>query len=310
MISRAFINGERSNYEEDMILSKFTTYTESVVSDYIDFCQSMITESYINNIDSLLDDSFVIEKKNETTDSSNKSTSIINKLGQAIINIFNKFVELIDRLIENIRSITLKGKTDTAKLEKMIKKHPEFAEELKDAFTAGELDLSAVSNLADLDKAYDDILKMAKRKNVDPDTLKGKWEQAKKKYLTTDNLIKSGSILSAVLIIRTFSSKSAEAKNKLQKNKQEMETFKAKTYKTLVDENIIDPSKDGIGTTILTMWRELSGHHARAAKDVSTRITKMSDRIAKIVDKLDSKYAGKGKEYHTDMDILLSRKKN
>lgn len=179
MISLAFINGE----EEPIIAN----------DPYIQF-QSLLYESSCeidNMIKSLIDKSNSIYMESEIMGSIDneklvvmeaEKSNVFEKLGNLIIKAFEKLNELIQNVLDKIKEYFSKGKTETDKIESLIKKHPQLKDEIIVAWKQGDLKVADAKSLKEMDVAFDEIIKMAKDKDVDPNTLQGKINAFKKKF--------------------------------------------------------------------------------------------------------------------------------
>ena len=87
--------------------------------------------------------------------------TVFAKIGGAVRKVVESIIKFFKDMIDKLKSVSFKSKSDIAKLEAMCKAHPE----LKDKIIAheGDFDLSAAKSLADLDKQYNEIMEMCKR---------------------------------------------------------------------------------------------------------------------------------------------------
>lgn len=295
MISKALIKGEHIFYEEDNLYNEYVAATDAIMNE-------VLHESVSKTLDNFFGDSYVSENSEE-------KQSFVQKIGKAIINVFNKFSKFIQGILDRIRGQSLKGKTDIQKLEKMVKKHPQFSSEITKAFQNGDLDLNAVKNLKDLDKTYEDILRLSKVKDVNPDTLKGKWEEAKKKYLSVEGIKNTASFVGSVITLATVVSKITKANSDLRSDQASMRKLTKETHDILEKEGTLTNNvrDNGFYTTMLTIHRELHGEHAKAAKKTSSSISRFFDRIASLADRIDKSTLKRGEKYYQNRNIELNR---
>jgi hypothetical protein len=226
--------------------------------------------------------------------------NVFAKIGEMIVAIYNKFVEVIDKIIDVIKNHSFKKKSDLQKLDILLKKHPDLKDEVIVAFNDGALNLSDARNLKDLDSTFEEILKLAKKKDIDPKSLKGKWEKAKEKIgkvASTTVKVAGGAatVITAVKALKTFNSDCARATNIAHDEKQKRAEQKAEILARLKDEGTIDDNT-GIWRTMLEIWREMNNMHAKTHKDNLTFISKISNGISSFLDKFD-KDATLGKHY-------------
>ena len=185
MISVNYINNgcEGSIYNDEC----------SLFEQYLSSCMDDIYEAYSelkSKTDFIMLESSIMgaidEDKQLFLESENKN--YIEIIGKKIIELGKKFMEMIDSLIEKVKNIGFKFKSNEKKMQLLIKKHPELAKEkIQVICDEGALDFSDIDSLAKLDKEFETILRMSKEKNVDPNTLRGRWEKAKKKFVNPDD---------------------------------------------------------------------------------------------------------------------------
>ena len=150
------------------------------------FCEKKNEE-----IDYYLSDDMMMEAEN-----SEKKESVFAKIGQAIIDILNKFTEVMTGFLNRFRDSSLKNKSNIVKAEKMMKRHPEFKDEIMQAIKDGKLELTDIKSLKELDSVAEELTKLALKKSIDPKSLRGRWEKAKEAFKKGIN--KDGTILTTV----------------------------------------------------------------------------------------------------------------
>ena len=225
-----------------------------------------------------------------------------------VITIYNKFVEFIDKIIDTVRTHLFKKKTDLQKLDILLKNHPDLKNEAIAAFNEGALDLSDVRSLKELDSTFDEILKLARKKEIDPKTLRGKWEKAKEKFEKSEKTWKTvatvagaaASIITAATALKTFQSKCAKSQNELQKVKQEDRERRAAILAELKDEGVINDNTGKL-QTMLQIWRELHGKHSAVHSQNLRVIDKIANGITSFIDKFDKDGTG-AKRLHDDLN--------
>lgn len=156
-----------------------------------------------------------------------ENKGFFEKIGDKIIELFKKFVDMIDNAIEKIKGYSFKSKDYTQKMEVLIKKHPELKDEIIMACNKGALDLNDMKSIKEMDAAFDEVMKMAKNSSVDANSLKGKMDAAIKKFKENDEkkwtIVKvagaTSATISAIVACRTLKSKIAEADKNLHETK-------------------------------------------------------------------------------------------
>ena len=225
--------------------------------------------------------------------------SFIERIGAQIIAIGKKFVELMKKIGDKIKDVMFGIKSNEKKMNELVKRHPEIAKEkIQVLCSEGGLEFSDMKSLAQLDKAFDEIVKMAEKGDVDPNTLKGKWEKAKKKWFDSDTgkIVKAGKIIGVAtatvglaLAVKKFSGDSKKAKNIANEETLKGDRKTAELYDKIKSSKI----KEGYVSTLLAMWRENRGYHAKAMGISSSFLSRQADRIAHALDKLVGSKAAK-----------------
>ena len=183
MISISFVNGE----QESLLASdSFLTLENAMltVSDEID----SVVSSYMKSREAyLFESSFLgFEDEEKALFLESGKDNIFKKIGDAIIELFKKFQDMVKGVIDKLKNMGFKSKSDTEKLEKLLKSHPELKDEVVCAYKQGDLNVADAKTLKELDDAFDEIIQLSKKKDVKPDTLRGKAEAFKKKVANID----------------------------------------------------------------------------------------------------------------------------
>lgn len=106
-------------------------------------------------------------------------SSAIEKIGQKILDIIKKFKEFMDDLFRKWKERSWQKKDDVQKLREIERKDPKLAARMEAAIQNNQLDFRAFKDINDFYKNCDEVLKEAEKKNVDPKSLRGKWEKVK-----------------------------------------------------------------------------------------------------------------------------------
>lgn len=179
MISLSYING--SNMEIPAY-DPFKVF-ESDLNDILDAVNTAYNEYHEAMNEYNLEVEFLEsgdDVKLETAEE--KKTNFVDKIGAAIIEVGKKAVAFINNIITKIQESLFANKSDMQKVSALCKKNPGMADEINKAFKEGNLQVTDLKSIKELESAYDEIMRLAKQENVDPNTLKGKWANAKKKF--------------------------------------------------------------------------------------------------------------------------------
>lgn len=218
MISVAFIN---NGYEPLLASDPFLSFDKMVLemSTEID---DMI-ESYLSVYDKYMTESAIMgeldEEKSVYLEA--ERTNIFDKIGNAVIALFKKVQEIIKNIIDSLKNIGFKNKENTEKMQELLdnykKNDPEKYKAVKNdiiaKFNSGEFDPTFAKNVKEMDEAYREIIKLAKQKDVKPDSLRAKIDAMKKKFDDIDKPVKTtATIITVAVGIATFKSKVLDAR--------------------------------------------------------------------------------------------------
>lgn len=106
-------------------------------------------------------------------------TDAIRTIGQKIMDIIEHFKEMIDDLFRKWRENRWSKKDSDQKIRDIAKRDPKAADRVRIALNSGDLDMNTFKDLNDFFTRCDDVLKNIEDKQVDPKSLRGKWNKAK-----------------------------------------------------------------------------------------------------------------------------------
>ena len=182
-----------------------------------------------------------------------EKTNIFARIGEFLVKIYNEFVKLIDNVIDKIKNFSFKNKTNVQKLDILVKQHPEFKNEIVAAFNADVLKLDDINKLKELDRAWEEVLKMAKKKDIDTKTLKGKIEKIKENFEKDEKSWKVvkvaaavGTVVTAAKAVTFFVPQCAEVMEKF----KELKKSRSEQHADMMEE--LRNAKDKDGNPIVT----------------------------------------------------------
>ena len=297
MISVNYINsGFTSLYNDDDCYS-FLKYLEesdneirSINVKYKMDVSRVLMERSIMGDDGSYTNFFEAENKN-----------FIEKIGAALIELGKKFNEMIDKMIDKIKDFAFKFKSNEKKMDMLVKQHPELGKEkIKVLCDKGGLDFSDINNMTKLNTAFEEILRASKKGDIDPASLKGKWETAKKKILGDDYEKKGvvgavaavGTVLTVAVAVKKFKPEIADWKAKLNDIQSKEKVLDAEAYAAIKKDNA-NIENAGYASTILAINRERKQLHAKAIGQQQSVVDKIVNSIAKGIDSLVGSNAGK-----------------
>lgn len=313
MIGTSLLNNRITDYTYGNDFYDYFNYLESCLNDvdssYIDY---QIAENLVMTESTVMGE--VNHEKTIYLEATQKS--LIEKIGAAIIEMGKKFAEMINKSIEKLKDLTFKFKNNEKKMNILLKEHPELAKEkIQILCDNGGLDFSDMKSISEMNRTFNEIVKMSKDKDVDANTLKGKWKKAMDKIYgpndsTLDKVSKTIGVTAAAvtlgITLKTAVSKIAKSKSDLDRIKSEDRKITEDIYRRLRDEGIINDNT-GKATALLYINRERQGKIANICKENMSVIDKAQEKIANILDKASnmkavSKIAGNQKaNFHNNM---------
>ena len=313
LIGTSLLNNKITDYTYGNDFYDYFNYLESCLNDvdssYIDY---QIAENLVMTESTVMGE--VNQEKTIYLEATQKS--LIEKIGAAIIEMGKKFAEMINKCIEKLKDLTFKFKNNEKKMNVLLKEHPELAKEkIQILCDNGGLDFSDMKSISEMNKTFNEIVKMSKDKDVDGNTLKGKWKKAMDKIYgpndsTLDKVSKTIGVTAAAvtlgITLKTAVSKIAKSKSELDRIKSEDRKMSEDIYRRLRDDGIINDNT-GKATALLYINRERQGKIANICKENMSVIDKAQEKIANILDKASnmkvvSKIAGNQKaNFHNNM---------
>ena len=297
MISAAYIN---NGCVDSFFEKAFEQYDKEVFS-----LMNEANNSYVelrSNTDLIMLESEIMGEleNSQTTILEAEGQSFVKKIGQTIISLFESFVKFVDSIVQKLKDFNFRLKSNEKKMNSLVKNHPELTKEkIQLLADEGGLDFSDFKSLAELDKEFFKIVEMSKKADVSPDSLKGKWEAAKKKVNMQDSTVKTiatvattaTAVISLAVAIKKFKGDVAKSQYNVIDSKDDIRRAKATAYDAITKDNP-DSGNWGKANVLLGIYRELQGKHQKAIQHDASVLNKMSNAIASAIDKaLDSSAA-------------------
>lgn len=177
MISVSFVNNTIQPIKvNDSLIDIYNTIQES--NNAID---SLVKDCITISEDVMFNEAVGLPALGEEVQAKKRS-GVFEKIGEAILIIFKKIQEFIDRVIRTIKDLIYRLSPVEKKLDMIKKENPELANKVLAEIDAGNISMMDLKNLNEVDKMYNEILEAAKKKEVDPKTLSGKIEIFKAKF--------------------------------------------------------------------------------------------------------------------------------
>lgn len=189
MISIGYLNNDASlilctneGLKLESVFDKCNDEVESTYNHLMDSLENyMITEKVFK--ESGLGEDTISE---EFTALEAEKENFLKKVGDMVIKTTKEFVTFISNIINKLKDISFKKKSDLQKLDMLCKEHPDLKDKIMKSFEDGSLSLPDMKSFKDLDDSFEEILKMAKRKDIKPGSLQEKVENMKKKVENID----------------------------------------------------------------------------------------------------------------------------
>ena len=296
MISVSFVNNTIKPIRvNDDLISIFNIIKESndtiksLINDYITESENqMMNEAVGLFIEG--EDEKVLEKK---------SAGIFDKIGEVILAVFKKIQELISKIIRAIKDVFYKLAPVEKKLDMIKKDNPEIANKVIAEIDAGNLSVMDIKNLAEVEKAYNQILEDAKKKEVDSKTLRGKAEALKNKFDdflsnkngTISKLQNIGAIITvatAIIFIKTNMDKYIKANMDAQKASSEWFQRAQKTVKDMKKlggdyEKALDPDLHTKAEIVANISNAMQGNFGKMVTYSNTKMKFLNRVMTKVM---------------------------
>ena len=220
MIRMNYINDTYA-FESDNIVRSYNKYLDSclddmepVFSEYSLICDKIDLELMM--MESTSEENMIIYEE--------AKKSFLQKVGEKILELRDKFIEFVDKMIDKIKTFTFNHSSNEQKLKKLLKEHPEFKNDTLLAVREGTLNLNNIRSFKELNDDFDKIMDMIKKGNVDPNSLKGKIDAAIEKH--EKKLKKAAEIAGATTAVITAAVALATISGKIADNKKKAIEFK------------------------------------------------------------------------------------
>ena len=179
MVSTAFVHALDDEYMTESAYEENIRHINAIIADM------RLIEHQKNEL--MRFDIFTEAKEDFYTESFKDA---VTNLGERIIKIFTDLKDRIKSLFRNHDETVWKKKNEDQKLEMIARKDPKTAERVKVALERGDLDMNSFKDIKaffdDCDRVLDDLEKRA----IDPKSVRGKWEAAKKKLSDNKDNVK------------------------------------------------------------------------------------------------------------------------
>lgn len=269
---------------------EITTMLGSYMAEYY----SLVTEAEILGDDTNLK-AFLEETSKEG------ENNIFAKIGTKVEGLVKAAIEFINNVIKSIQELMFKSKTDTAKIDRLVKEHPEFKDQIMKAFAEGDLEVRDIKSFAELDKEFTEIMRFAQQASVDPKSLRGRWNAALDKFknappAVTNTAKAVTATVGAIAAIATIRKIQLEAMDN-SKNIHDRLVKASYEYKKYSDSGMSPEDKKEAETHTSAGYRELVTYmmktYTTSAQQMASSnrslATNIQLKLARIVDNLENK---------------------
>ena len=296
MISLAYINGTQDVELTELLTESFMDLTQPLVDT---FNEAM--NEYEKSVALYEAEMFVMEavddEKKKKFESNNQN--FIAKIGQFIIDLYNKFMEFANKLSASLKEkLAGEKKKDIDEVAYLCKKNPEVAEQVKNAINSGNLTIKNVKDYKELAETYDEIMKDT---SSGPEALKNKWKKACDKANEHKGTIFAIAATAAAItaiakfgpeVMKSNSDMRHAVKDKNQKITEAYRDLEKKMQTMTVDpKGVVTGGGDiakskGVFTTKLMIYRQMMGKYSEAMQQNETALGKFTSLMARFADKV------------------------
>ena len=139
--------------------------------DFLEFAETLMIDIdeeialYEDLCDSLKFENEIYTEANSATaqQANSTKTNIFAKIGNAIIELFKKFGNWLKSFTGRVKKIDFENKSNTQKLEALIKKHPDLKNQILENMP--NLNLNNIKSLSELEKEFDALMAYSDRLN-------------------------------------------------------------------------------------------------------------------------------------------------
>lgn len=249
-----------------------------------------------DNIYSLEYDIIGVMTESDKEKKRNSNDTLLGKIGRMVRTLIKRILDFCDACAQKIKDVVFSCKSNEKKMNRLIREHPELSKEkIQVLCDEGGLDFSDFKSFADMDKAFYNLLKLAKDDSVGSDTFKGKCERFKetvgRERTTLQTAAKVATATTTLIGVGTAISKAKTASKEAHANSVELKHQITKEQHEIYTQlNALkghdDVEKEGKFRLLLDMWYLKNGHESKVIGNHVSKVTKLSKSIAGALDKL------------------------
>lgn len=216
----------------------------------------------------------------------------IKKIGDKIIEIVKRCKEFIKSKLSDLKNLKWRLSSDEKKIDTAISKNPSLADDIKIAIAEGNIKISDIKDLKTFYDEVDNIMKEMKKDQVDPKSLKGRWEKAKKKIASSEKPLKAvlGITASAAGLYLTYTQIKKYKKDSANYVEDVGKNFDAIMSKisTQTDalHNVMRDDPDNKTASLMSLQAQMAAEVERISGKNMSIVTQSKANVVKKMDKL------------------------
>ena len=219
----------------------------------------------------------------------------IKKIGDKIIEIVKRCKEFIKSKLSDLKNLKWRLSSDEKKIDTAISKNPSLADDIKIAIAEGNIKISDIKDLKTFYDEVDNIMKEMKKDQVDPKSLKGRWEKAKKKIASSEKPLKAvlGITASAAGLYLTYTQIKKYKKDSANYVEDVGKNFDAIMSKisTQTDalHNVMRDDPDNRTASLMSLQAQMAAEVERISGKNMSVVTQSKANVVKKLDKIVQK---------------------
>lgn len=219
----------------------------------------------------------------------------IKKLGDKILEIIRRCKDFMKNKLSDLKNLKWRMSSDEKKIDTAIAKNPSLADDIKIAIAEGNIKISDIKDLKTFYDEVDNIMAEMKKDQIDPKSLRGRWEKAKKKIADSERPIK------AVLAIAGSAAGLYLTYNQIKKFKKDSVSYVEDVSKNTdailnkIDKqrdalsNIMKSDPDNKTASVMSLQAQMAAEVERISGKNMTAVTQAKSSVVKKLDKLVQK---------------------
>ena len=222
-------------------------------------------------------------------------TAAIKKIGDKIIEIVKRCKKFIKDKLSDLKNLKWRMSSDEKKIDTAIAKNPALADDIKIAIADGNIKISDIKDIKTFYDEVENIMNDMKKDQINPKSLKGRFEKAKKKLANAEKPIKavltlSASALGLYLTYRQIKKLKSESDNHIEDVAKNSDSILDKiTTERNALENIMERDPSNKTASKMALLAEMTTETERISGKNISLVTQFKTNVIKKMDKLVQK---------------------